>query len=134
MPTIEVTINRLPAAERQRLVERLTSVFAELDIPADWVKIVFRHIEPDDFFRGGRPLLGERMTKSGAIAGPGIVDLTVGDLGEDEKRHIAKGVSDALLAAGVPEEFVLIHFLHVTGRDVAEAGGVFPFRPEGSPW
>jgi phenylpyruvate tautomerase PptA (4-oxalocrotonate tautomerase family) len=141
MPTIEVTICPLTDHDKQRLIGDLTELFVTPEVPAEWITIVFRHIEPGDFVRGGRlPLVEHRATfgtgpsNDAMVCGPGIVDITIGPLEEAEKRRVATGVSDALATIGVPDDLISIHFRHVTGRDVAGAGGMFPFRPSGSQW
>jgi phenylpyruvate tautomerase PptA (4-oxalocrotonate tautomerase family) len=57
VPTIDVTIGSLPDDLRRRLVERMTAVFTTPDTPSGRVTIVFRHIDPGDFGRGGHSLM-----------------------------------------------------------------------------
>lgn len=129
-PLIEVTLSPLPQPQKRELARHLTDVFATSEIPRDWVTIVFRHLNPDDYAKGAR--FANEGNKD--WYGPGIVDITIGPLEEGDKRRIAVGVSNALTAIGIPENEIQILFRHVTGRDVAEGGGAFPFRPDGSPW
>jgi phenylpyruvate tautomerase PptA (4-oxalocrotonate tautomerase family) len=68
------------------------------------------------------------------VIGPGIADVTLGEIDEVEKRRLAKGVAAVFADIGVPEPDIGIHFRHVTGRDVAGAGGEFPFRAQDAPW
>ncbi len=139
MPFVEVTIGDLPESRKRELAVRLTELFVAPGVPPEWVTIVFHHIRERDYARGGRfPYWREaRGTREGGqrpTVGVGIVDVTIGGLEEAEKRRIAVGVSRALVDAGVAEGQIEIHFRHVTGRDVAEGGGNFPFRPPGSKW
>lgn len=60
------------------------------------------------------------------------IDITIGYLEENQKRQIAKGISKVLTDNGIPEEAITILFRHVTGKDVAKGGGVFPYWPEES--
>ncbi|MFZ5817936.1 MAG: tautomerase family protein [Bacillota bacterium] len=133
MPYIEVTTFALPREAKRELARRITEAFAMQGVPADWVKVVFHRLEPEDYVQGGIfPYEGREVGKE--VFGPGIADITVGPLEEAEKRRIAEGVSAALTGVGIEEERVQIRFRHVSGRDIAEGGGVFPFRPPGSTW
>lgn len=142
MPLIEVTIGSLPRAQKRELAGLLTDVFATPEVPADWVTIVFRHINRSDYAKGGHFVYdsersegeGDALAHQGLPHGPGIVNITIGPLDEGETRRIAAGVSRALSAIGVAESHIQILFRHVSGRDVAEGGGIFPFRPPGSTW
>lgn len=59
-----------------------------------------------------------------------LVEITIGQLKDEQKRAIAKGISQVLTDAGQPEEAITILFRHVTGKDVAKGGGEFPYWPE----
>lgn len=59
-----------------------------------------------------------------------IVDITIGTLKDEQRRQIAKGISQTLTEAGIAEDAITIIFRHVTGKDVAKGGGVFPYWPE----
>jgi phenylpyruvate tautomerase PptA (4-oxalocrotonate tautomerase family) len=143
MPQVDVTTLALPDATRRSLATTLTEVFVTPDTPPDFVKIVFREIRGRQFARGGDFPFWNTDTASAtnrsaharvSLAGPAIAEVTIGPLDEVDKRRIARGVSEALVGAGLAEDEVIIRFRHITGRDTAEAGGVFPFRPEGLPW
>lgn len=56
-----------------------------------------------------------------------IVDITIGQLEDNQKRQIAKGISKVLTDNGIAEEVITILFRHVTGKDVAKGGGIFPY-------
>jgi phenylpyruvate tautomerase PptA (4-oxalocrotonate tautomerase family) len=59
-----------------------------------------------------------------------VIDITIGSLKDDQKRKIASGISRVLTDEGIPEDAITILFRHVTGKDVAKGGGVFPYWPE----
>lgn len=59
-----------------------------------------------------------------------IIDITIGHLDDNQKRNIAKGISSVLTDNGIPDEAITIIFRHVTGKDVAKSGGVFPYWKE----
>lgn len=138
MPFIHVTMGQLSDMAKPQLVSDLTAVFAAVDIPADWVSILFQHVGPADFARGGQSLdwtaAGGDATDRAVVPGPGIVNITMGEMGERQTRQIAGSVARALMDAGVPEAGIKIFFRHVSGREVAEGPGTFPFRPPGSAW
>ncbi len=61
-----------------------------------------------------------------------IIDITIGDLEDVQKRKIAIGISKVLTDNGIPKEAITILFRHVTGKDVAKGGGFFPYWAEES--
>jgi phenylpyruvate tautomerase PptA (4-oxalocrotonate tautomerase family) len=58
------------------------------------------------------------------------VEVTIGRLGETQKRQIAKGIAQALIDAGIPEVSIRIIFRHIDSHDVAVGAGTFPYWPE----
>ncbi len=59
-----------------------------------------------------------------------IVEITIGALKDQQKQQIARGISSVLADAGVPEQAITILFRHVSGKDVALGGGIFPYWPK----
>jgi phenylpyruvate tautomerase PptA (4-oxalocrotonate tautomerase family) len=127
VPRVQLTVGHIAGERKQQLARELTDVFAGPDVPPDWVTLVFRHIGPHDYARGA--VFPWADTAPEEAVGPGLVEITIGELEEAEKRRIATGVAQALASAGVPTDQISIHFRHHSGRDVAEEGGTFPFRP-----
>ena len=85
MPLMEVTIGPLPQPQKCELAGLLTDVFATPEVPADWVTIVFRHIQQSDYAKGGHFVYwsersgaeGDDDTNHGRSYGPGIVNITL---------------------------------------------------------
>ncbi|MBO8157725.1 MAG: VOC family protein [Bacillaceae bacterium] len=59
-----------------------------------------------------------------------LVDITIGHLNDQQRRKIARGISDVLTENGIPEDTVNILFRHVSDKEVAKGGGYFPYWNE----
>jgi hypothetical protein len=70
------------------------------------------------------------MSLRGRYSAVPTIDVTIGSFPDD----LAKGIAAVFADIGVPEPDIGIHFRHVTGREVAGAGGGFPFRAQDAPW
>jgi phenylpyruvate tautomerase PptA (4-oxalocrotonate tautomerase family) len=132
MPRVQVTLGSLHGERKQQLARDLTDAFVMPGLPPEWVTLVFRHIGPNDYAKGAAFPWAD--VPADEAVGPGLVEITIGKLDEADTRRIAAGVAEALARAGIPADQISIHFRHHSGRDVAEARGVFPFRPPGSRW
>ncbi len=127
LATVALTVGEFAEQQKRRLARNVAEVIVAAGIPAHLITIVFRHIRGDEIAvgRGEFPFWPEG-------AAPQRVQFAraevTGELTGPQKRQIAKGIGEALVDSGVPEDVITVIFRPVDPADVHVGRGESPFR------
>jgi phenylpyruvate tautomerase PptA (4-oxalocrotonate tautomerase family) len=113
------TANRLSAEQKGQLARMMTSTHSEaMGVQPYFVQVVFREIESNDIFLGGRPLTGELLFIHGHIRS--------GRSAVERASLIRKLVPEAMQIADMPRHAVWIYLSELPLRAMAEYGHLLP--------
>jgi len=121
MPTyiVRAPANRLSSDQKSRLARMITQAQSEI-IGAQpyFTQVIFREMDSDDVFLGGKPLEGELLFIQGHIrAGRSAVERA---------SLIRKLVPEAMEITGMPRHAVWVYLSELPSRAMAEYGHLLP--------
>jgi phenylpyruvate tautomerase PptA (4-oxalocrotonate tautomerase family) len=129
MPTYVVTAqaSRLSAVQKAAIAETITRIHNEvMAAPTYFAQVIFKSVEPGDWFMGGAPLGHETLFVHGHIrAGRSAVD---------RKKLVTQMAAELCKAAAMEPHSIWIYIAELPSRAMIEFGHVLPEPGDEPAW